>query len=129
VFSGVDLSACVDGDTIPMTIFINNHRLTVDCLVDTGALQANYVDERTAATITELLAKKADSGQVTHIDLRSQDTAKRDLDSSNVVDVSNCMCKINKDVVCDKSCLEGKTGEKRKRKAQPTSDTFAEKLV
>ncbi len=44
--------------TVPVTLYINNHVLTVDALVDTGALQANYMDSDTAEQIKRILAKQ-----------------------------------------------------------------------
>jgi hypothetical protein len=41
--------------TVPMIIYVNNQSLTVDALVDTGALQANYIDNATAAWIATCL--------------------------------------------------------------------------
>jgi hypothetical protein len=56
-------------DTVPMTIHINNHSLTVNVLVDTGAIQANYLDHATAEWIATRLAE--DSGEKRRTD--SQD--------------------------------------------------------
>eukprot|EP01034_Spumella_vulgaris_P021859 gene21859-27931_t len=50
-----DTTKLVVCDTVQMTILVNNKSLTISALVDTGALQANYIDTATAAWIESAL--------------------------------------------------------------------------
>jgi hypothetical protein len=72
-----------DNYTLPCYIVVNNQRILVHVLIDTGALQNNYVDVATAAWI-EARQREA-AAQV----LQTQ------RDEQVVTDINSCVCTVD----------------------------------
>ncbi len=76
--------------TVPMSLHINHHPpLTGHSLVDTGALQANYLDSDTADKIQRMLEAEEGASNIA-----APSGAKCDEANSACVE-GGCKCKVN----------------------------------